>query len=180
VGFRIHVHRRLKNGAKFTNTLCLLRVLTLQYGFTKVRKGSDTDMYAHPSFVRDHPEALLKLQKMTTKNRRSSISNGPTGKEPRSVSPSFSHHPVEAALITLSPVVTAQKLHVTKKIVLPHSFDGWATNTYSKQRATPVSPPSQYPLVPPTDCDTSSTGSSDRGKLDLLAFALEQEIACNH
>jgi hypothetical protein len=28
-----------------------------------------------------------------------------------------------------------------------------------------------------SDYDVSSTGSNDRGKLDLLAFALEQEFA---
>jgi len=36
------------------------------YGFCKVRKGPDTDMYAHPSFLRGHPEKLILLRKLTT------------------------------------------------------------------------------------------------------------------
>lgn len=35
------------------------------YGFTKVRRGADTDMYAHPSFIRDHPDLLVELRKIT-------------------------------------------------------------------------------------------------------------------
>jgi hypothetical protein len=33
------------------------------YGFSKVRKGPDTDMYAHPSFLQGHPELLSLLKK---------------------------------------------------------------------------------------------------------------------
>ena len=34
-----------------------------QYGFSKVRKGPDVDMYAHPSFIQDRPELLSQLKK---------------------------------------------------------------------------------------------------------------------
>merc|ERR1711862_642939 len=33
------------------------------YGFFKVRRGPDIDMYAHPSFIRGCPEALSHLRK---------------------------------------------------------------------------------------------------------------------
>lgn len=42
----------------------------LQYGFTKLRKGPEADMYAHPDFVRGKPENLYKLQKLNKSNRR--------------------------------------------------------------------------------------------------------------
>mmetsp|Transcript_31956 Transcript_31956/g.77545 ORF Transcript_31956/g.77545 Transcript_31956/m.77545 type:complete len:207 (-) Transcript_31956:27-647(-) len=40
------------------------------YGFAKVRRGPDTDMYAHPCFVRGCPESLSQLRKSTTSSRR--------------------------------------------------------------------------------------------------------------
>lgn len=40
------------------------------YGFSKVRRGPDTDMYAHPSFVRGCPEALSQLRKCTSSKER--------------------------------------------------------------------------------------------------------------
>jgi hypothetical protein len=133
-------------------------------------------MYAHPSFVRDDPEALLKLQKIN-KTRRLSIPDASKNKGPRSVSPTRCTA-VEATMKTGTPVVPVKKLQITKNIVLPHSMKSWTTSEIAKSRATPVSPSSQCPLVSHSDCDASSTGSNDRGKLDLLAFALEQEFAC--
>mmetsp|Transcript_23289 Transcript_23289/g.67189 ORF Transcript_23289/g.67189 Transcript_23289/m.67189 type:complete len:258 (+) Transcript_23289:940-1713(+) len=37
-----------------------------RYGFSKVRRGPDIDMYAHPSFQRGKPENLFQLRKLTT------------------------------------------------------------------------------------------------------------------
>merc|ERR1711862_1092534 len=42
------------------------------YGFFKVRRGPDTDMYAHPSFVRGCPETLSQLKKNCSNDRRTS------------------------------------------------------------------------------------------------------------
>ena len=39
---------------------------THRYGFSKVRRGPDMDMYAHPSFMRGKPENLVQLRKLTT------------------------------------------------------------------------------------------------------------------
>jgi hypothetical protein len=94
-------------------------------------------MYSHHSFVRDKPEALVQLSKITTKSRRRLVSDA--SGEPRSVSP---------------PVWTSQ-----------------AANTILH-----VSPGNCYPVTQ-SESDASSMGSKDRGKLDLLAFALEQEFA---
>ena len=43
---------------------------SFQYGFTKVRRGPDTDMYAHQSFIRGKPELLLNLRKCSSASRR--------------------------------------------------------------------------------------------------------------
>lgn len=40
------------------------------YGFSKVRRGPDTDMYAHPSFVRGCPEVLSELRKCSNSKER--------------------------------------------------------------------------------------------------------------
>lgn len=50
-----------------------------QYGFTKVRRGPDTDMYAHPSFIRGHQEAVAQLRKGggSSSNSSSSRSRSP-------------------------------------------------------------------------------------------------------
>lgn len=42
----------------------------MQYGFSKVRRGPETDMYAHPSFLRDQPERLSELRKLSSASVR--------------------------------------------------------------------------------------------------------------
>lgn len=49
-----------------SSVVCLLE----QYGFTKVRRGPDVDMYVHPSFRRDQPETLSLLRKCTSASGR--------------------------------------------------------------------------------------------------------------
>ena len=43
---------------------------THRYGFSKVRRGPDIDMYAHPSFLRGKSENLVQLRKLTTAAER--------------------------------------------------------------------------------------------------------------
>jgi len=47
------------------------------YGFTKVRRGPETDMYAHPEFIRGQVDSLVKLRKLKTTERKSA--KGPKG-----------------------------------------------------------------------------------------------------
>jgi hypothetical protein len=133
-----------------------------QYGFTKVRRGVDTDMYAHPSFVRDNPAALLQLQKITTKSRRRLVSDTPG--EPRSVSPLLTSTERSTQGSFSSHLTTSR---AAKKILI-HGFNVCSTNPAQ------VSPGRRYPVAQ-SESDISSTGSNDRGKLDLLALALEQQ-----
>jgi len=55
------------------------------YGFTKVRRGPDADMYAHPAFIRGYPQNLSQLRKnaSSTYTGRKTTSNS-------SISPSLS------------------------------------------------------------------------------------------
>lgn len=124
----------------------------LQYGFSKVRRG-EAQAYAHPSFVRDHPESLLKLRKTTPSQRRHMSSDAsPQQKQkkqqnPRSVSPH------------VSPVVNNNN----NMALTPDP----GQNKPLLSLVSPVAPRFyQAPL--PRD---------DRGKLDLLTFALEHEFA---
>lgn len=140
-------------------------------------------MYAHPFFLRDNPKALLHLQKTTSKNKRDCVSETPSIQpSPRPVSPSLSHtiEDVPEKIDASSPP-KMKNIQVSRKITIPKPNHHWTTHLESIQRPTPVSPTRPHRVVSSySDSDTNSTGSHDRGKLDLLAFALEQEIACYH
>eukprot|EP00543_Licmophora_paradoxa_P002212 CAMPEP_0202446352 /NCGR_PEP_ID=MMETSP1360-20130828/4864_1 /ASSEMBLY_ACC=CAM_ASM_000848 /TAXON_ID=515479 /ORGANISM="Licmophora paradoxa, Strain CCMP2313" /LENGTH=220 /DNA_ID=CAMNT_0049062799 /DNA_START=38 /DNA_END=700 /DNA_ORIENTATION=- len=46
------------------------------YGFSKVKRGPETDMYSHPSFVQGRPENLSQLRKVnSTASRRKEETN---------------------------------------------------------------------------------------------------------
>ena len=143
-------------------------------------------MYAHPSFLRDNPKALLNLQKTTSKNKRDFVSETPSIIPPRPVSPSLSHtiedtHDAKTTAAR-SPSTMKSSTPVSRKITIPKQNHRWGSHIDVVQRPTPVSPtrPQRVVSTCSNDCDSNSTGSHDRGKLDLLAFALEQEIACYH
>ena len=131
----------------------------MQYGFTKIRRGPDVDMYAHPSFVRDTPETLLQLRKIT---------NGARSKRPtqevsmkyssRTVSP-LSHHHLEPHA-PHSPVTNIPKIIVPK-------VGQWGSSTAYTSTVVSATSPVLAPAKP----------MADRGKLDLLAMALEQQAA---
>lgn len=119
-------------------------------------------MYAHPFFVRDEPESLLKLRKTTTTSRRRLLSDASSLVDARSVSPT------EAAVV---PVL----VHHANNIVI-HGFNASWTQASSAQVS--LEPKPILPLVHnSTSYPNSTKSSNDRGKLDLLAFALEQELA---
>lgn len=58
-----------------------------QYGFAKVRRGPDADMYSHPSFLRGHPEMLMQLRKCNTVAVRRRQSNGSDSSEGQTTPP---------------------------------------------------------------------------------------------
>lgn len=116
-----------------------------QYGFAKVRRGPETDMYANPAFLRHEPESLVQLRKVTTTDRKRWESvTVLTPDTTRSVSPT-----------------SAASKHTSSPPMMPQ----WTARLHQRVPETltiPVSPPNQ---------------GCDRGKLDLLALAMEQEFA---
>lgn len=139
-------------------------------------------MYAHPSFLRDNPKALLNLQKTTSKNKHDFVVGNPSIVPPRPVSPSFSHTVEDSHKKVAQPPPKTKKGTVSRKISIPKQNHHWGVCIDLVQRPTPVSPTRSQRIVSVyNDSDSESKGSyNDRGKLDLLAFALEQEIACYH
>jgi hypothetical protein len=134
----------------------------LQYGFTKVRRGPETDMYAHPRFLRDRPMSLLDLRKTSSTSNARSISDasstvGATIWMTRAVSPSFS------GSTPPSP---------TCKSPTRNSPDD-ATRRFSDCPKFSLAP---RQLALTHSLSPSSASCSDRGKLDLLTFAMESEF----
>lgn len=157
--------------------LCLFSsnspLIRLQYGFTKVRRGPDTDMYAHPSFVRGCPDLLSELRKSTSSSRRrmikaSSLDDSDTNSEgsaARSVSPSS---PTMVMNVNCFPHMVQSRLlnHVPNHVVpSPYVNNAWLTfikPTYPQTKSIPT-----VNLRPKT--------KRDGGRLDLLALAIERE-----
>ena len=120
-------------------------------------------MYAHPSFVRDTPETLLQLRKITNGSRKRPTEQviTTTKYSSRTVSP-LSHQHVEHT--PNSPVITN-----LPKIIVP-KVGQWGTSTaYTSATVSTTSP-----ILGP-----SIKVAADRGKLDLLAMALEQQAAAH-
>jgi len=108
-------------------------------------------MYAHPSFLRDNPVSLLDLRKISNTNRRRTVSKDLSRQESRTVSPSPSTSVGSHSSSPVSP---------HKAVCAP--IPQWA------HLATMFAP----------ICDAGQVrhvSAEDRGKLDLLTFALEHE-----
>lgn len=113
-------------------------------------------MYAHPSFVRDTPETLLHLRKITTGVRKRITEPETTTARvnSRTVSPLSTPYHSEAE--TASPVSKIPKIIVPK-------VAQWGNSHSIKYTSVVQTSPVLAPSV-----------KADRGKLDLLALALEQ------
>lgn len=122
----------------------------MQYGFAKIRRGPESDMYAHPSFVRDRPKSLLNLRKLTTAARKKLLSPGP----------SASSSTISAKRVVSPPTSPLGSVQGTipSMNILFSQLPNWP----------PQAP--QAPLPEPVPARRE-----DRGRLDLLALALEQE-----
>eukprot|EP00557_Chaetoceros_sp_GSL56_P001300 CAMPEP_0176492992 /NCGR_PEP_ID=MMETSP0200_2-20121128/9314_1 /TAXON_ID=947934 /ORGANISM="Chaetoceros sp., Strain GSL56" /LENGTH=273 /DNA_ID=CAMNT_0017890631 /DNA_START=71 /DNA_END=892 /DNA_ORIENTATION=+ len=55
------------------------------YGFSKLRRGPDADMYAHPSFLRGRPEMLSQLKKCKTAVEKTKYQEGDESRKKRSL-----------------------------------------------------------------------------------------------
>jgi hypothetical protein len=158
--------------------LHLLSLPIRQYGFSKVRKGPDTDMYAHSSFVRNRPELLCHLRKCTSASR-SKVSfssyggNGCSSCDESDSGNSTGSHEENActagtAMESSSPVVPPR--------TLVHGL-GSKYNLNQSQSWLSILP-GQPSLSPKVQCLPSRHFSmmgnpGGTGRLDLLALAVE-------
>lgn len=110
-------------------------------------------MYTHPSFVRDTPETLLQLRKTTNGGRKRPTEEVTMKYSSRTVSPLSTPHHLEQE--PTSPVTGFPKIIVPK-------VGQWGSSTAYTSTVSPTH------VLPPAK-------AADRGKLDLLAMALEQE-----
>jgi hypothetical protein len=140
------------------------------YGFSKVRRGPDTDMYAHPSFVRGKPELLTRLRKCASAASRRNQSS-------------------ESSLAILPFMM------VIDESCCDSSTSAGSAASNEESNISPISPPRtiveqhpsisfrppgfQYPspIMPRTTCHPQVTSGSVSpcgiGRLDLLALAVE-------
>jgi hypothetical protein len=138
----------------FTANHDLTSFFPLKYGFCKVRRGPDTDMYAHPSFIRGQPEKLAQLRKGAARKHFSDTAKPcksviciDAGIQSRAVSPS----PTRMLCIGYPHIAPLPNDHVESNLSYNQS------NFWSNQPFQPVT-------VSPVKCDS--------GKLGLLTLAL--------
>jgi hypothetical protein len=156
-----------------------------QYGFTKVRRGVDTDMYAHPGFCRDAPEGLLKLRKITSTSTTTSSVHGKNIVRRRAVSPTTTNTTAHLMGVECPPMITVHHATMTTATMVSHPSSPVAnTATTTQVAAAPSVPPKTTTTTTTYQADScgssvnnSSSNNNDWGKLDLLAMAMEQEFA---
>jgi len=143
------------------------------YGFTKVRRGPDTDMYAHQSFIRGKPELLLNLRKCSSASRRKMPASitGYEGCTSSSSSGTRTRERVcENGSQTISPRTIVdpflQTSNAPSKLL---TYEENTNQTWLNFHHQPLMPKSTY--LPNTSLDIRQ--SNGAGRLDLLALAVE-------
>jgi hypothetical protein len=129
------------------------------------------DMYAHPSFVRDNPESLLSLRKITSTHRRglemSPLASSET--QPAALSQWRPISPSSPSTLSETPTSSPTSCQALVFTTIPEAATSlWppVSALSTKTMMVPLSPP-------PAPRRLTSNGSNDRGKLDLLALAVE-------
>mmetsp|Transcript_17437 Transcript_17437/g.40117 ORF Transcript_17437/g.40117 Transcript_17437/m.40117 type:complete len:240 (-) Transcript_17437:1114-1833(-) len=142
------------------------------YGFSKVRRGPDTDMYAHQSFIRGKPELLQNLRKCSSASRRkmstssssSDSCDSSTGSATHSAMTCQKDSPIASPRTIVDPYVQASTS--SSKLL---SFDHNTNQTWVSFHHQHLMPKATcVPKIP-----ISYTQRSGAGRLDLLALAVE-------
>jgi len=143
------------------------------YGFTKVRRGPDTDMYAHQSFIRGKPELLLNLRKCSATSRRKiQAPSNCTGS--CDSSSSSSNRSREATCEKESQIISPRTV---VEPFLQTSNPSTKLTSYQQNTSPPWLAFNHQPLMPKltylpkTSLDIRQ--SNGAGRLDLLALAVE-------
>lgn len=139
------------------------------YGFSKVRRGPDTDMYAHASFVRGQAETLSLLRKCNSTAARKKLAISAESAV-RFIAPPKIIIPAHNAdtfgfsrAVSPSPPRVGNNNH---HYIVPMPSSGESS---PQQGYTPAIWPQIAPHVPKQQ---TVAKSCDSGKLDLLAMAL--------
>lgn len=164
------------------------------YGFSKVRRGPDTDMYAHPSFLRGQPDLLSELKKcksaadrkrqakslnhemttsaasLTMRNiMQASVSahNAALPHDTRAVSPSCSSEEETGQRLRNPqlPYYAQQNHQLQYQYTPPHLYNNSGINQ-------PRMPQSSINLQNNSKSLQNSSPTQPSGKLDLLALAI--------
>lgn len=95
------------------------------YGFSKVRRGPDADMYAHPSFLRGRPEILSELKKCKSAADRK-----------RQAKPHNQSNPQSPSIGTqeILPATMAAKMNTSTRAVSPTSSSSSDDDMYPSMR----------------------------------------------
>lgn len=129
-----------------------------------MRRGPDTDMYAHASFVRGQPETLSLLRKCnsTAARKKLAVSSESAARfvaPPKIIIPAHN-----ATSFGFSRAVSPSPPRVGERYIVPMT-----SGETSPQGYTPTVWPQIAPHVPKQQ---TVLKSCDSGKLDLLAMAL--------
>jgi len=137
------------------------------YGFAKVRRGPDTDMYAHPSFIRGKPELLLHLRKCSSASRRKTSASVISDDSSNSSSCSTRNQQATCETIahnTLPRTIVEPFLSTTDTLSTLLSYEHNTNQTWLTFR--------NQSLMPRSTCLLKKSGAG-AGRLDLLALAVE-------
>jgi HSF-type DNA-binding len=154
----------------------LLLLLLFQYGFSKVRRGPDTDMYAHPSFIRGKPELLSELRKCSSAVSRRKASRSVGDESDVSTSGSWGNSTSSRSDIDDSPKAVTP---VTPPKTITHTLDLTQAASPTNTTAPAFSTWAHFqnrPLMPKTmscQAQTPAVIPGGIGRLDLLALAVE-------
>jgi len=175
--FASHVLPKYFRTSKFSS---FQRNLNL-YGFSKVRRGPDTDMYAHPAFVRGQPESLSHLRKCNSTAARKRLAAAGNDNQALNKILIPSHSDVLSLSRTVSPSPRGSNEGVAYSHIMPMPSSGSSNGATvfmpTVWLPTQVTTP-QFPMMSMNQSHQSSPSSSfdsssfDSGRLNLLAMAM--------
>lgn len=130
-------------------------------------------MYAHPSFVRDQPETLSQLRKVNTASGRRRVSDKTSKAEKLAAARSVSPSPTRMLVADFrAPMARISNNHATSMNL---------ASNFSQKQQTPTWAPIHHRIPNSPEQKSSSLmeqaipkRTASRGRLDLLAFAMEQ------
>jgi hypothetical protein len=140
-------------------------------------------MYAHPSFARNHADSLADLRKLNSTSSRKRNRDAPDVKRPKTTTVSRGVSPSPTLMLANAELqVPMQMITIPSGVVKPlptYASSPQHSSVWSPIHKVPPSPDASQALVDETTGDVSSPhfNSIGRGRLDLLAFAMEQAAA---